>query len=493
MKYLFFLFICLFPFGLLQNQIILEGLYSTDFPFINKNVNYFQYKNNRVLEKFYNKWNDENGANIHIAHFGDSHVQPDYFTSVVRNSLQQLKGNGGRGMIFPYAIAKTYSQSDFKSSFTGNWVSSNSIHQPPKLPLGVSGFVAHTSDTAASFSIYFTKPLSPGAKFIKVFCNKEISGYNLTVQSRNNYQTISFANYTDPDLPYLLFFLPQVGDTIEFKLHKSLNDFKTFELHGISIENDTGGLLYHNLGVGGATFSALLNQTYFKNHFPILTPDLVILDWGTNDIIYNNRVDDELASVIVNSINKIRTIYPDVTILLTSVQDMNRKGANISSAKQFENLVRNIAFQYDCLYYDWYSVAGGPNSMKLWFNNNLAAKDNIHLTKKGYELKGNLFTAALLNTLSFYGNNPQNCCMDASPAETISTSLSAAPPSHQPTNNNVDNPTNKPHRSYIVKSGDTLSSIARKNNVSISNLMSWNNLISDKIYPKQSLIVSQSK
>lgn len=46
---------------------------------------------------------------------------------------------------------------------------------------------------------------------------------------------------------------------------------------------------------------------------------------------------------------------------------------------------------------------------------------------------------------------------------------------------------------YWLMAQDTTPSIARKNNVSISNLMSWNNLISDKIYPKQSLIVSQSK
>ena len=42
---------------------------------------------------------------------------------------------------------------------------------------------------------------------------------------------------------------------------------------------------------------------------------------------------------------------------------------------------------------------------------------------------------------------------------------------------------------YTVKSGDTLSTIAKKHNVSVSNLKAWNNLKSNTIHPKQKLKV----
>ncbi|MEK5037840.1 3D domain-containing protein [Sporosarcina sp. FSL K6-3457] len=46
---------------------------------------------------------------------------------------------------------------------------------------------------------------------------------------------------------------------------------------------------------------------------------------------------------------------------------------------------------------------------------------------------------------------------------------------------------------YTVKSGDTLSAIAKKHNVSVSNLKSWNNLKSNTIHPKQTLKVVAEK
>ncbi|SFB00805.1 peptidoglycan endopeptidase LytE [Lentibacillus halodurans] len=45
---------------------------------------------------------------------------------------------------------------------------------------------------------------------------------------------------------------------------------------------------------------------------------------------------------------------------------------------------------------------------------------------------------------------------------------------------------------YTVKSGDTLSGIAAKHNISLSDLMEWNNLDSTLIYPGNEFVVSKS-
>ncbi|WP_010648196.1 LysM peptidoglycan-binding domain-containing protein [Oceanobacillus massiliensis] len=45
---------------------------------------------------------------------------------------------------------------------------------------------------------------------------------------------------------------------------------------------------------------------------------------------------------------------------------------------------------------------------------------------------------------------------------------------------------------YTVKSGDTLSGIASKHGISLSNLMKWNNLDTTLIYPGNKLVVSKS-
>ena len=67
------------------------------------------------------------------------------------------------------------------------------------------------------------------------------------------------------------------------------------------------------------------NQKLFENlekHAAILKPDLVILDFGTNDILFKNAIDEKLSDQIEKSINRFRAINPEILIVLTSTQDL---------------------------------------------------------------------------------------------------------------------------------------------------------------------------
>jgi len=52
--------------------------------------------------------------------------------------------------------------------------------------------------------------------------------------------------------------------------------------------------------------------------------------------------------------------------------------------------------------WDFYSAMGGEGSMNSWLNAGLAKPDRIHLTAKGYTLKGELLSAALLGGYNLY-------------------------------------------------------------------------------------------
>src|SRR5688500_4586201 len=93
---------------------------------------YIQYYHSSAILPFYKKWMED--SLITIAHFGDSHVQPDVYTGELRKRLQQQKGYAGLGMIFPFSAAKTYSTSSYSSSHTGAWLYAKSIEYKPKLP-----------------------------------------------------------------------------------------------------------------------------------------------------------------------------------------------------------------------------------------------------------------------------------------------------------------------------------------------------------------------
>jgi hypothetical protein len=125
--------------------------------FVTPEVNTFEASNAQLLQRLKSKWDAAAQGRLTVLHFGDSHVQGGHAAQMARHKWQSMLGSSGRGMVFPYAIAKTYSQNDYRSTFEGDWVTANSIQVYPKMPLGVSGFVARTSSPQAAFTLQFNQ------------------------------------------------------------------------------------------------------------------------------------------------------------------------------------------------------------------------------------------------------------------------------------------------------------------------------------------------
>ncbi len=364
-------------------------------------LNALEYRSPELTERLRQLWKSASERQVVIAHYGDSHVQGGPAVQVARSLLQGLAGSAGRGMIFPYAAAKTYDQVDFRSSFSGSWVHASSIQTSPRLKLGVSGFAAHTSDALATFGFKFNRAFDPGVKVVRLFYRVRSAGYKLTVQSGEIRQTIDLPlpdGAEGTQLAELLW--PSLGDDLQFEIQNEDASTRLFELYGVSIENLTPGILYHNLGVGGATFGSLLAQDHFVAQSRELNPDIVILDWGTNDIAYKNEVPDKFEETVLRTLERIRSIHPQALIILTSAQDMYMRRRAITAAETLSVTLRRIAMNHHCFFYDWYRIAGGADSMRTFYAYGMANPDHIHLSPRGYALKGHLFAQALINTLS---------------------------------------------------------------------------------------------
>lgn len=362
---------------------------------LNTASNYLENANARTLGSLLHKY--KNGQSMSVAHFGDSHIQTGWQVEPIRKALQDIRGDGGRGMIFPYKMAKTYSQEDYGSHFSGSWRTANSIQQPPKIGVGISGFVGVTKDSYASFGFDFKDSSADLGNIVATVYLRASGNYEIRASNGSVIESKTISATTGTQL--ISFNLPHTAKSLDFTITR-LSGAGEFELHGVNLGNPQGGVIYHNLGVGGAAYKALMQQQYFNEQFPTLNADLVVLDWGTNDILYTNSIPSDMESIIRSTIAKVRAINPNTAIVLSSVQESRYKGNPTTSAQAYSQLVRYIAQSEGVLFYDWYAVSGGSGSMRVFQDTGYAnPKDSIHLNAKGYRVKGEMFAAALLNAL----------------------------------------------------------------------------------------------
>lgn len=90
---------------------------------------------------------------VNVVHIGDSHIQADLYSGTMRQNLQTIFGNAGRGLIFPHKVAKSNSATDLYSFSNAEWESYRNLHNQNKYSVGLSGFVIATQDSNAILKI----------------------------------------------------------------------------------------------------------------------------------------------------------------------------------------------------------------------------------------------------------------------------------------------------------------------------------------------------
>lgn len=410
-------------------------------------------------------------------HYGGSHIQAENPTSVARKKFQERFGNAGYGLMFNYAAANSYSSINYATRFTGKWEYNKSYQgRKENLPLGICGMVVETMDTNATLIFSMKSPIAcTNSELLILFENDSLShGMDLFV----NGEPI-MGPYRSSLEGYRFKFNDSIR-SLELRLHSKPTG-KRFRFYGICAESEyNSGIVYHSVGVGAAAFRSILTLEKLPVQVPLIKPDIVLLDFGTNDILYHNRIEPTLEKEVNQAIEWWRSMCPDILIVLTSTQDLFYKNHPITAGIQFRNFMDSIARSKECLFWNWYDLSGGINTIRDWASLGFAKTDHVHLTQEGYRIKGSLLYVSFINTL--------NRIQDNSDLQELSVPLKAYGGAIEVLKaQNAVIPPKVITRKYKVKSGDTLSEIAEKFHTSIKKIKAVNHLTSDRIQVGQTL------
>jgi LysM repeat protein/lysophospholipase L1-like esterase len=418
--------------------------------------------NPNAIFKFYSKLDileRTKSGKINIVHVGDSHIQADLMTSRTRKNLQAAFGNGGRGFVFPHKLAKTNGSWDVKFTSNATWESYKNIHPINGTYVGISGIALSTKSRDFGIDVtvkdkvnYFNtiKVITPNNEntFVFSFDKKEVMGevvvpttsshkvvkgdviskiakkYGVTIddiKKLNNLKSseikagetliigkkstqklvveceeyLPVASKSDENYHYYTSKEP-IG---KISIIPTNTEFQNeYNLNGLVLENNSFGILYHNIGINGAKFSDYNKHPLFFEQLKALNPDLIIVSLGTNESFNSMNSDDFMAQLNL-FIQKAKAQNMNVEILITTPQpsQFQKKNPNEIVADYSQKIIEKSS-QGSYAVWDMFGQLGGIRGLLKNKKDGILSQDGVHYTVKGYEKQGKLLSEAIINS-----------------------------------------------------------------------------------------------
>lgn len=368
---------------------------------LNKNIPPVNFIFNRIfndnLSSFYEKLEKlkkSDSGIVRIIHIGDSHIQADYLSGIVRKGLQKYFGNAGRGIVFPYQLAVSNAPSDILSTSNITWDYNRLAHPEKAIESGVSGFCIQTGKNAAAINFQL-KPVEEKEQLFKKLSfflddNPASKWVFKTKNSKFFFRTPGEG--TDTSFMYTIK-LQEPSDQFTFTL-LSTDTISSF--YGVSLENDQPGVLYHNIGVNGARYDQYNIAPLFWKQLAMLNADMFIISLGTNEA-QKQFNEDVFKKEVTLFLEKIKAAAPGAAVIITTPADSYKgRGSNVT-VKQVSSTLTQYCTDKRIALWDLYRITNGYNSARFWLQKGLMnSRDKVHFTKEGYQLQGTLLLNALI-------------------------------------------------------------------------------------------------
>ena len=368
--------------------------------------------NNRSsIFPFFKKLENAKTKKVRIMHYGDSQIEGDRISGRLRERLQKEFGGNGAGL---FALIPATRKISLKNIPTKNWFRKTGFGPY------VDKSIKHKRYGALfSFCEMELDSLLMDSNYLyngSIAINKPTKSYKLC----RDYKTIKIY-YTSKEKTIFrmlvndsVFHTDTLNETAEITLKKldfskapkSMNiQFSSNSspvIYGISLEGKKG-VVVDNIPLRGASGTEFSKVDYssLSQMQKLLSPDLLILEFGGNTIPYIKSKDraEKYGSYFKKQILKLKRINPNALVLVIGPADMAKKQkTKFITYPILEDVIsalKKAAFETNSCFWDMYLNMGGKNSIQDWVNEkpSLASRDYIHFTNSGAKKIADYFIA----------------------------------------------------------------------------------------------------
>ena len=346
------------------------------------------------MAAFYAALDSASTQPVRVVHYGDSQIEEDRITNVLRERWQKQYGGGGVGLLPLHQTIPTRS--------IRQWLSINGVVQTaqggPKRYLvygprsmrmdtddyGAMGQVAVMDSTLVEGSEEVVMNIEPIDKKRKT--HNYFNRLRILSDSIDGYVIAQDSTYQLEDI------LPDSCIRCEIHLHGKGS------VYGVSLETATG-VIVDNIpmrGCSGNIFTKI-DSTQLSDFYKETNTRLIILQFGGNMIPQTENpstISGYVRTTLRQQVRYIRSCAPEASILFVGPSDMS---TNIDGqmttyplVPYMDKLLKKMAAEEQIAYWSMYDAMGGKDSMVRWVEVGLAGSDYVHFTRAGANKVGKM-------------------------------------------------------------------------------------------------------
>jgi lysophospholipase L1-like esterase len=334
---------------------------------------------------------------VRVVHYGDSPTTADLITGDVRELLQERFGNAGPGFVLIAKPWAWYGHRGVEVSGTG-WKIDTAVGMMREGSYGLGGAIFRGEDGASSRIALSGRDAA--ASSVEVEYLEEAGGGEVEVSAdgvgvgtvktagegrKNGFQTVA---------------VPVGTKVVELKVSGG-----PVQVFGVALGRGGRGITYDSIGLNGASttvMSRAFNAANWAGALQHRSPDLVVINYGTNESSYPSYVEKQYEPELVRAIGRVRSALPEASILVMSPMDRGeRSGDAIATMRAIPEIVeiqKRVARQMGCGFFNTYEAMGGLGTMARWYDGQprMVAADLIHPSPQGARIVAESLTGQLL-------------------------------------------------------------------------------------------------